>query len=531
MNIKANKINSIWSIIILAVLFFILAITVLKQSNPGTELPNRDYGFYIYIGKQILKGNLPYQFAWDSKPPAIFYLNAFAIGLGRGLRWGVWFVQLVFLFSAITASYILMKKLWGMVPALFGVFIWVWGMNATLQGGNYTEEYPLVFHFLALILLLYLLQNPKQRLLSMALGMLFSMSFLFRPNNAIMESVTIVVFGLTLLWKRDFSAFFTAVIWVALGVSIPLIITSAYFAYHGLFQAMLDASIFYNFSYSAAKMSSTSPLAVGFTYLTFAAWLGLIGYVLILIRWKETLKGIYAPLFAILLIGAPAAVVLSDLAKRNYGHYFLNWLPFIALLSAFVLKTVEEKIFVKKEQLSVIYARTEFLPHISLVIACGIFFTAGYASAYMKALDRFFTSSDRELRSPVAIYVDNHTNPGEYVLFWATNPGEYFMARRNAPNAALFYPYLVGSEVADQLNEDYLEGIIRNKPVLIVDLGRLSVPSLDPVKREEQKKIGVYPADPPENLDEVLKYIEENYYLEAIVKEKEVYRLHGSNEP
>jgi hypothetical protein len=346
-----------------------------------------------------------------------------------------------------------------------------------------------------------------------------------------MESVTIVVFGLTLLWKRDFSAFFTAVIWVALGVSIPLIITSAYFAYHGLFQAMLDASIFYNFSYSAAKMSSTSPLAVGFTYLTFAAWLGLIGYVLILIRWKETLKGIYAPLFAILLIGAPAAVVLSDLAKRNYGHYFLNWLPFIALLSAFVFKTVEEKIFVKKEQLSVIYARTEFLPHISLVIACGIFFTAGYASAYMKALDRFFTSSDRELRSPVAVYVDNHTNPGEYVLFWATNPGEYFMARRNAPNAALFYPYLVGSDVADQLNEDYLEGIIRNKPVLIVDLGRLSVPSLDPVKREEQKKIGVYPADPPENLDEVLKFIEENYYLEAVVKEKEVYRLHGSNEP
>ena len=89
----------------------------------------------------------------------------------------------------------------------------------------------------------------------------------------------------------------------------------------------------------------------------------------------------------------------------------------------------------------------------------------------------------------------------------------------------------MGSEVADQLNEDYLEGIIRNKPVLIVDLGRLSVPSLDPAKREEQKKIGVYPADPPENLDEVLKFIEENYYLEAVVKEKEVYRLNGSKAP
>ena len=532
MNIKAiNNTRNLWATIILAALFFILTITVLKQANPGTELPNRDSGFYIYIGKQILKGNLPYQTAWDSKPPAIFYLNAFAIGLGRGLRWGVWLVQFAFLFSAITASYILMKKLWGIAPALFGVFVWVWGMNATLQGGNYTEEYPLVFHFLALILLLYLLQNPKQRLLNLTLGLLFSMSFLFRSNNAIVEMVTIVVFGVTLLWRRDLSAFFTAVIWVTLGIAIPLIITSAYFAYHGLFQAMLEASIFYNFAYSAAKMSATSPLEVGFTYLTFAAWLGLIGYVLVVIRWKETLKGTYAPLFVILLVGAPAAVFLSDLAKRNYGHYFMNWLPFIALLSAYVLKTTIEKFPLKKEQQSFTDAQTNFLPITSLVIACGIFIANGHASVYMKAVDRFFTSADRELRSPIAVYVDNHTNPGEYVLFWATNPGEYFMARRNAPNAALFYPYLVGSEVADQLNEDYLEGIIRNKPVLIVDLGRLSVPSLDPAKREEQKKIGVYPADPQKNLDEVLKFIEENYYLEAVVKEKEVYRLNGSKAP
>jgi len=532
MNIKTIiNARSIWTTIILAVLFFILAITVLQQSNPGTELPNRDYGFYIYIGKQILKGKMPYKDAWDSKPPAIFYLNAFALGLGRGLRWGVWLVEFAFLFSAITASYSLIKKLWGIAPALFGIFVWVWGMNATLQGGNYTEEYPLVFHFLALIILLYLLQNPKQRLLNLTLGLLFSMSFLFRPNNALVETVIIIVLGTTLLWKQDISALVTTVFWVTLGIAIPLAITSVYFAYHGLFIAMLDASIFYNFAYSAAKMSATSPLKVGLTYLTFAAWLGLIGYALVIINWKETLRGTYSPVFVVLLVGAPAAVFLSDLAKRNYGHYFMNWLPFIALLSAYVLKTAIEKSPLKKKQLTFTDTQINFLPIASLIIVCGIFITNGHASTYMKAVDRLFTSAEKELRSPIAVYVDNHTNPGEYVLFWATNPGEYFMAHRNAPNAALFYPYLVGSDVADQLNKDYLEGIIRNKPVLIVDLGRLSIPSLDPVKREEQKKMGVYPADPPENMDEVLKFIEDNYYLEAVVKEKAVYRLHGSNAP
>ena len=192
-----SKLLSIQTIT-LTILFAVLALIILTQANPGTELPNRDYGFYAYIGKQIVKDQLPYRDVWESKPPAIFYLNAFALRLGRGLRWGIWLVEFGFLFAAISASYYLLKKLWGVAPALFGIFVWLWGMDFTLQGGNYTEEYPLLFHFLALILLLNLTQNPKQRLLNLSLGLLFSISFLFRPNNAIVEAVTILVFGMTL---------------------------------------------------------------------------------------------------------------------------------------------------------------------------------------------------------------------------------------------------------------------------------------------------------------------------------------------
>ncbi|HNO93006.1 MAG TPA: hypothetical protein PKJ84_02475, partial [Anaerolineales bacterium] len=92
---------SITQFILLIALFTVLTLTVLKQSNPGTELPNRDYGFYSYIGLQIVRGELPYKNVWESKPPAIFYLNAFALRIGRGLRWGIWFVEFSFLFSAI----------------------------------------------------------------------------------------------------------------------------------------------------------------------------------------------------------------------------------------------------------------------------------------------------------------------------------------------------------------------------------------------------------------------------------------------
>ena len=529
-----------WLVILYAALFATLALTVLTQANPGTELPNRDYGYYAYIGKQIAKGYLPYQNAWESKPPAIFYLNAFALRLGRGFRWGIWLVEFGFLFSAIAASFYLLKKLWGIAPALFGIFIWLWGMDFTLQGGNYTEEYPLVFHFFALILLLNLIQNPKHRLFNLTLGLTLSVSFLFRPNNAVVEAVTILVFGVSLLIKKDLRAFFTAVFWVTLGIIIPLAITSAYFAYHGLFQAMLEASILYNLTYSATDLSTTSPLKVGFEFLNLAAWIGLVGYLLIFARIKDVLKSPHLPLFIVLLIGAPAAVFLSDPAKRNYGHYFMNWLPFIGLLAAFAFHTVQEKLLTKEEQRSAVSrqpAAARLLPSsllvtlFSFLIALTIFITTGRASTYIKAFDRLFTTSERELRSPISIYVENHTQPGEYVLFWATHPGENFMSHRDAPYSTLFYPMMVDSDISDRLNADFFDDIQRNRTVLIVDMGRLTIPSLDPATREEQKAMGVYLTDPPDNLDDVLKYIEENYYLEAVIKEKPVYRLHGTSEP
>ncbi len=532
MNNVPRNFKSYRQIILFVVLFATLVLIVLTQANPGTELPNRDYGFYIYIGKLIAKGQMPYLDAWDSKPPAIFYLNAFALSLGRGYRWGVWLVEFVFLFCAVNASYYLMKKLWGMAPALFGVFVWLWGMDFTLQGGNYTEEYPLVFHFLALILLLSLIQQPRQRFFNLTLGALFSFSFLFRPNNALVEAVTILILGLTHVWRRDFKSFFIAVLWVTLGIVIPLAAVSAYFAYHGLFYEMFEASILYNFAYSSTQLSQTSPLTVGFEFLKLSAWGGLVGYGLVVAKLKKLFQSPYMPLYAVLLVGTPAAVFLSDLAKRNYGHYFINWLPFIGLLSAFAFYTLLETLNPREEGWQASnFPQISSLPLYALIAAILALVLTGRASTYVKAFDRLFTTSDREMRSPIAIYVDNHTNPGEYVVFWATNPGENFMAHRNAPYAGLYYPHLVKSGVADRLNAAYLEDLKLKKPVLIVDMARLTIPSLDPAKREEQKSTGVYLSDPPDNLDEVLIYIEENYYLEAVIKDKPIYRLNGTSEP
>lgn len=522
-----NLANS-WRFFILTSTFAILALTILTQANPGTELPNRDYGFYAYIGKQVVKGQLPYQDVWESKPPAIFYLNAIALRIGRGSRWGIWLVEYIFLFAAILSSYQLIKKIWGTESALLGVVTWLWGLDFVLQGGNYTEEYPLVFHFISLLLFLKLIDSPGNRLNNLTLGLMLAFSFLFRPNNAIVETVVIFVLVCTLILHHKFRALLFSTFWITTGFLIPIIITSAYFAYHGLLQEMFEASILYNLTYSSTSLTSNSPISVGFGYLNLSAWVALIGYVLVLFRIKYYRGKPVFYLLIVILIGMPMAVYLSDPARRNYGHYFINWLPFIALLSGYAFHTIQEKLagFTKNIQ-------TPALLPISLVLAVsmGIFVASGRAGLYQKAMDRLIHGPERELRSAISIYVENHTRPDEYVLFWATMPGENFMSRRNAPYSTLFYPMMVESEISDRLNEDFFEDIKRNIPVLIVDMGRLTIPSLDPQKRAEQRSAGIEWPYLPDNLEEVYTFIEENYYLEAVIKGKSIYRLYGTSRP
>ena len=56
-------------------LFFLTAV-VLDLGNPLFDKPARDGGFFLYAGSQIVDGKIPYVDFWDSKGPAIFFINA-----------------------------------------------------------------------------------------------------------------------------------------------------------------------------------------------------------------------------------------------------------------------------------------------------------------------------------------------------------------------------------------------------------------------------------------------------------------------
>ncbi|MCE9647083.1 MAG: glycosyltransferase family 39 protein [Chloroflexi bacterium] len=512
----------VFSQILLYGLFALLTLTVLVQSNPGTRLPSRDYGFYIYIGDQITHGRLPYRDAWESKPPAIFYLNAVGLWIGRGSRWGVWIVEYVSLVTAILFSYSILKKLWGTWPALGGTFLWLAGLDITLQGGNFTEEYPLPLHFFSIMLFLNLIKTPHRRIPNILLGVVFSFSFLFRPNNALTEMAVILVLLLLRLLQRDIKSVSIQIFWLMAGALPPMLITGYYFWSQGLFQDLLEASIFYNMAYSSTSISSSSPLMTGFTIFGAISWIAVAGY--ILAGFRALKKDAFFPIYAFLLLGWPLAIFLSDPARRNYPHYFINWLPFMSLLGGLTIHFLTANIPVQRRENQLWGLISNGM---ALFLTIIFFLADGRAAEYQKALNRLARRDTlgAEVRSRISTYVENHSNPGDKVLFWGVWPGENFMSNRESPSAYLFYPLFIRSNISQQINARFLEDIKNNPPALIVDMDWHMVLPIDSEKRAAQAAVGYGWIYPPDNLDEFYEFVTENYYVDAKVGSRTVYRL------
>ncbi len=525
--VSSRNINIISTCLVFA-LAGILALTVLIQSNPGLNLPGRDYGIFSYIGQQILLGKLPYRDAWDHKPPAIFYFDAFGLWIGHGLRWGIWTIEFVSLFAAILLSYFLIKKSWGVLPALLGTAIWLYGLSLTLQGGNSTEEYPLPFHFLALLLFLVLTESPENPWANLLIGLAFGVSFMFRANNAAVETVVVLILMALQVLQRNFRTIFKQLAWMAIGALVPILGTAIYFWTQHLFNEMFAASILYNITYSETTFAGSPALVAGLKILGITGWIGVAGYVAALILLIRQWRNKPSPILLLLVIGVPFAVAVSDPAQRNYGHYFINWLPFIALLSGLIIYIIQSKLIPNFQNKP---SAEPMLVGSALALAIGFFVISGQAIQYWDSFINVVKRTDVERISVISDYVENNTNPNDQVIFWGGFPGENLMAHRASPTAYITYPLLLDSNLSEGFSAQFMRDLTQNRPVLIIDMEYTKALSIDPQKRAAQLAAHYQWPFLPANINDVLKFIDDNYHLEITFKNAVVYRLNGTHYP
>lgn len=522
-----SKIRSALPLIFL----FVLSALVLDLGNPSFDKPARDGGFFLYAGSQILDGKIPYQDFWDSKGPAIFYINALGLWLGGGSRWGVWAVEFVCIFGTLWLLYRALSKRWGAGAALFGVTMAGLGLRLALGFGNYTEEYALLFNAAGLYLFLSIEEADRNYWKYFWIGALFGVSFTFRANNVGGLFAILGAVFLYYVFKRNFVEALKTVLATLAGLALPLLLWTLYFALLGGVRDMIDASIIFNFSYSAAKAREWQDLFGGFGKygLSWYGWLALFAWFVLVLRALISFMQRKLSVFeTFLLIWFPIEILLSNLSGRNFTHYYISWILAVAVYCAFVFAEFWQVTF----KISSLEGWSDGLgAHVSLalIVAAFVVFPAS-GTRYGQTLSQLFKRADAmEYVDPLSAYVRENTQPDDLVLTWYPEMGVSFMAGRTSPVKYLFYPLFLEGSLTDEIESTYIEDLTTKRPEMILDCSRSvdAIPSLDPATREEQystpglkKKMYLQPG-----MEQIFSFVSENYRIENAIDGCLVFRL------
>jgi hypothetical protein len=522
------------SVVLSALFFLLVALAVLAPIAPLYQpVPARDQGVYLYVGQQILEGKIPYRDVWDHKGPLVYYIDALGLWI-TGSTWGVWFLEIIFLFLAALASFLALQIVFDPAIAFASTILWMVSLPQVLDHGNTVEEYSLVFQFAAIYFFLRSEKNrlfdnrpsrpffyhrehtlalagsarevhgenpPKNSVISVrsvvkqvftllkssikgywneiTIGGMAALAFCLRPNNIGVHAAIglVLIFGVVFSPKERIHSL-RRVIAAAAGSTVIFGVVAFYFAVHKSLGDLFDAMFIFNYYYSKLETISWLAFPKGLNSLTFLVTLGMAGFIGLISHlygyWKQKADAIKIHFALFTLVVIPIQLYLSLLSGRRYLHYYIAWLPFLALLAGFLISSIRqlaEKYFPdlsRKNILNVLISGV-------MVVAFGLKPVMDRMPTLMDLVNTIGTAHSLPEPDPASVeqgvyadYILTHTKSGDYVLIWGNASAYNFLTKRQAPSRFVYtyafgVPYYVSQEMADGLIKDIAE----KKPMII----------------------------------------------------------------
>ena len=295
-----------------------------------------DSAFFRFIGKEILKGKVPYSDIWDHKGPVLYYLQALG-ALGGTTNKGTNILFLMQLISVFVSAYFMFRiyvifaegsrslpKFTLFLVCVSAIF------SITIESGNLSEEWCLPLTCGSFFLLAeYNVRSrtdPKHPpLFAFLHGVNIALMVMIRANNAIPVCAGLFAAGIYLIMKRQYKNIAVNVLSGLSGILIIILPVFGWFYYRKALGEMIYAVFQFNFEYTGSR-----------TYITF--------------RGKEFITR-YLPAAAAITIfllyfirkrafdlsdGITAAILAGGIwmiTNNNvYLHYFTTFLPVLFLV-------------------------------------------------------------------------------------------------------------------------------------------------------------------------------------------------------
>lgn len=449
--------------VLMLFIFICAAVFILLQSpiSPiGNGIPGTDSSVFIYMAQSMLAGQPLYIAAWDAKGPLIYIIDALGLLIAPGYI-GIWILEVMSMVISMVYVYKTLRLELNRSFSFIGTLSLFTLTVATLEGGNFTEEFALPFICIGLYnFIRYFTHRKGNWLIS---GLCLSAVILLKINYAFpwLVFIPLVILNKDRKIVKHALLFLLGMVVFMLPIGVYLVLTNS-------FHAMIDAAFIFNFVY-AGNASFNDILSSCVLLLARVDLAGIhavltIGSLFVLAQlflhkeWhtKKLLIGIL--LFTII------GLFCMSVSGREYAHYFIPLLVLLVYPAMLSLKALYVHI---KNQPS------KYIAVILIVILAGVWmlpipFNAGKA-----------IRTTNELNESDAHYVElinNNAGTHDTIQVLGNRTCLYLLSGRKASCRFMYFP------PQDFINTEFYQNVIIPE---VKDKLSKGIPRLVIVTREE----------------------------------------------
>ena len=319
---------------------------------------------FLYIGRIILNGGMPYRDAFDHKGPLVYLLDA--AGLAVGGVFGVWLLELLFLTVSTIFAYKTARLFAAPPIALFTTVVATLWYTARCDS-NFCETWSVPFLLTALYYWTRYLREDFSVgcRAAFAAGFCFAGVLLLKPNLTALWMIFCLTVAAVSIRRRAFGFLASRILSFLLGAAVLLLPVLGWFWRNGAWDDFIAQYWVFNRIYcrvgfdqklaAFARCFACIPLEAYFSF--FAA----IGYIVLARRAKNGADRVLWLSMEVFLILSLALMSMSGRSARHYSAPLVAaFLPFLAAAFArcFQRERSGRKTFVRRALLVLLLVPT-----------------------------------------------------------------------------------------------------------------------------------------------------------------------------
>lgn len=452
--IKRNKENAIVGLLMAFLSFVFMLESPLHPWIGGDT--KADSAVFKTVVLMMERGYMPYRDSFDHKGPLIYILNW--IGNRISAYRGVWVIEFIFMMGTFFVIYKIARLKCSVGSSVIVTLCSVSLLFEYFGGGNYTEEYAMIFIAMALYIFLdYLINQKVTRIRLLICGACLGATLLLRANMISVWIVFSLFIFVKIVMEKKWDTLKNLVLWFASGMCIVIIPILIWLAVNHSLVPFWENYIVFNKVYISEEGGRALFAAKWESYVYFLnTTIFIISFCAVAYMCRIRDKAINMAYLAYMLI----TLLFICLSGKKYEHYGMILVPMLSYPMASLFGEIEKIELPQVVQMRSIVLKVFFLAIIILPDWLSL----------ISSVPEIYENREYENRSELALTVSSivsgKTDIDDAISVYGNWDLIYVLSdRKHATRYSYQFP--IGT-VVPEIMEEYMKELHEEQPKIIV---------------------------------------------------------------